>query len=229
MDPQIPTSFIPKRPVLSDAPVSQPRNHVVGLLTVVTMIIALATIISGAGVYLYQKSLLAQKQDLEIKLNEARNGIGTDFLSDMKRLNARILGVQSLLKDHIVVSPIFEALEATTLRSIQYKTFSYTMKNDQVTKQQMVEVKVTGTARNYSTIALQSDAFAQSTLIKNPVFSGLTVEDKTGNVSFQLTFDVAPRDLSFETFIGDRMKTIPEQTVPIVENETVSTTETTTP
>jgi hypothetical protein len=229
MDPQIPTSFIPKRPVLSDAPVSQPRNHVVGLLTVVTVIVALATIISGAGVYLFQKSLASQKQDLELKLNEARNGIGTDFLSDMKRLNARILGVQSLLKEHIVVSPIFAALEETTLRSIQYKTFSYAMKTDQVTKQQVVEVKLTGTARNYSTIALQSDAFAQSSLIKNPVFSGLTVEDKTGNVSFQLTFDVAPRDLSFETFISDRMKTVPGQSAPVVENPASLLPEVTTP
>ena len=76
MDPQIPTSFIPKRPVLADASVSTPRNRVVGLLTLLTVVVVLATIVSAAGVYLYQKSLVAQKQKFETSLTEARNGIG---------------------------------------------------------------------------------------------------------------------------------------------------------
>lgn len=223
MDPQIPTSFIPKRPVLADSSSASPttRSRVVGLLSLITIIIVLATVISGVGVYLYEKTLVAQKQKFEVSLSEARDGIGTEFLSDMKRLNARIVGVKALLQTHIVVSPIFDALESTTLRSVQYKTFSYDFKVDPATKQQVVEVKLTGSAKTYSTIALQSDAFAQSSLIRNPIFSGLTVEDKTGNVSFDLAFDVDPKDLSYQTFMDAKLKalgqtiTIPEVTSPV--------------
>lgn len=219
MDPQIPTSFIPKRPVISGAPSAAPRSHVVGLLTLLTVIIVLATIVSGVGVYLYQKALTAQKQKFEVSLADARNGIGSEFLTDMKRLNARIVGVKALLESHVVVTPLFAALESTTLRSVQYKTFSYDFRTDPATKQQVVEVKLTGTAKSYSAIALQSDAFAQSSLIKNPVFSGLTVEDKTGYVSFQLTFDVAPADLSFQSFIDAKMKASEQQSIVVPTEE----------
>ncbi len=222
MNPEIPTSFIPKRPIAPDIIVTTPRNHAVGFLSLITAIIVIATILSFGGVYLYEKSLVAQKTKLEQSINEAKSGIGTDFLTDMKRLNARISGVKTLLQNHIVVSPIFSALEATTLRSIQYKSFSYEFKLDPATKGQIVQVLIDGVAKNYSTIALQSDAFAQSPLIKNPVFSNLTVDDKTATVGFKLVFDVAPADLSFQTFIDKKNGTttatqplVPEVVAPI--------------
>lgn len=221
MDPQFPTSFIPKRPITADVEVSHPRARAVGLLSLITVIIVVATVLSFAGVYLYEKQLVAQKAKLEQSINDARSGIGTDFLSDMKRLNARISGVKTLLASHVVVSPIFAALEATTLRSVQYKRFSYEFTTDPGTKAQVVRVSLEGTAKNYSTIALQSDAFAQSSLIRNPVFSNLTVDDKTGTVGFRLAFDVNPADLSFQTFIDAKMKSggqqlqLPSETVPV--------------
>ena len=48
---------------------------------------------------------------------------------------------------------------------------------------------------------LQSDAFAQNDLIKNPVFSGLTVDDKDARVGFKLVFTVALEDLSYQKFV----------------------------
>lgn len=206
MDPQIPTSFIPKRPVTTDIAPSQPRSRAVGLLSLITVIVVVATAVSFAGVYLYEQQLTGQKAKLEQSIDAARNGIGTDFLSDMKRLNARITGVKALLGSHVVVSPIFAALEATTLRSVQYKRFSYELTTDPGTKTQIVKVQLEGSAKNYSTIALQSDAFAQSALIRNPIFSDLSVDDRTGTVGFDLVFDVDPADLSFQKFIDAKVK-----------------------
>jgi hypothetical protein len=202
MEPQLPTSFIPKRPITMGAPTEDHRSRAVGLLSLITGIVVVATLISFGFVYVYQRSLSVQKTKLEQSINDARNGVGTDFLADMKRLNARIAGVKTLLDRHIVVSPIFDALQATTLRSVQYKTFTYEFTTDPVTKLQMVKVMLSGTAKNYGTIALQSDAFTQSMLIKNPVFSDLTVEDESTSVTFKLTFEVAPSDLSFASFIA---------------------------
>ncbi len=206
MDPQIPTSFIPKRPLISETEAPEHKSRMVGLLSIITGIVIVATIISYAGVYLYGKSLVSQKSKLEKSIDDARSGIGTDFLEDMKRLNTRIDGVKVLLQNHIVVSPIFAALEETTLRSVQYKSFTYEMKTDPITKLPLVAVTLEGTAKSYSSIALQSDAFAQSPLIKNPVFSSLVVEDKTSTVGFRLTFDVSPVDLSFQTFVDAKIK-----------------------
>lgn len=201
MEPVMPTSFIPKRPVSSEPVAPEHRSRAVGILSFLAIIIVIATGLSYVGVYLYGRQLASQQSAAEQSIDNARKGIGTDFLNDMKRLDARIEGVKLLIRNHITVSPIFAALESTTLRAVQYRTFSYTLAPDPVTKQEVVEVTLTGSAKNYSAIALQSDAFLQSTLIKNPVFSGLTVDDKNATVNFKLVFMVDPAALSYESFI----------------------------
>lgn len=215
MDPSIPTSFIPKRPITTQGGVSSSSSssRTVGLLTFVTVISVVATILSFVGVYLYGQRLASQKTTLQNSINTARDGIGSEFVSDMQRLNARISGVQQLLDSHIVVSPIFKELQATTLRSVQYKQFKYDVAVDTLTKAQLVKIDLNGTAKSYSTIALQSDAYSQSKLIKNPVFSGLTVDDKTGRVDFKLSFTVAITDLSYQKFFESLASTTPETSV----------------
>lgn len=201
MDPTIPTSFIPKRPIESSAAPLPHRSGTVGLLSLITFVIVIGTGLAFAGVYLYQKQLVSQKAKLEQSIGEARDGIGTEFVSDMKRLDARISGVKELIKNHIVVSPIFEALESTTLHSVQYRDFDYSIKADPVSKTSSLVVELTGTAKNYATIALQSDAFSNNRLIKNPVFSNLTVDDKSRTINFRLTFSVDIDDLSYQRFV----------------------------
>jgi hypothetical protein len=203
MEPMMPTSFIPKRPVSTEpVPVARSGSHTVGLLSLLAVVIVIATGVSYAGVHFYQKTLVAQKVKVDAQINEARKGIGTDFLGDMKRLDARISGVKQTIDNHIVVSPIFAALEQTTLRSVQYKTFSYAFTTDPASKATVVQVTLTGAAKSYATIALQSDSFTQNNLIKNPVFSNLTVDDKTSGVNFKLVFTVNPASLSYESFIA---------------------------
>ena len=207
MEPMMPTSFIPKRPVSTEpVPVSHKSSHVVGLLSLLAAVVVIATGVSYVGVRFYHKNLLAQKAKLDLQINEARKGIGTDFLADMKRLDARIVGVKQTIDNHIVVSPIFAALEQTTLRSVQYKTFSYIFDTDPATKSKIVKVTLTGSAKSYATIALQSDSFTQNRLIKNPVFSNLTLDDKTNAVTFKLVFEVNPASLSYESFIAGLQK-----------------------
>ncbi len=204
MDQQIPTSFIPKRPV-STEPVrtSAPKSKMVSIISFLAVIAVIATGLSYGGVYLWGTQLASQKIKTDTEINDARNGIGTDFLATMKRLDARISGVQALLGKHIVVTPIFQALQDTTLRNVQYKTFTYAFVPDPKTKGTLVEVTLTGTAKSYSTIALQSDAYTKSSLIRNPIFSNLTVDDKTNAISFKLVFTVLPSALSYETFVAN--------------------------
>ncbi len=201
METMMPTSFIPKRPVSSEPVPTQKHGHAVGILSLLAVVVVIATILSYGGVRLYQKQLIAQKAKTDELINEARKGIGTEFLADMKRLDARIAGVKTTVNNHIVVSPIFAALEQTTLRSIQYKSFMYEFGTDATTRATTVQVTLLGTAKSYSTIALQSDSFTQNKLIKNPVFSNLTVDDKSSLVNFKLVFTVDPSALSYEAFI----------------------------
>lgn len=217
MEPSVTTSFIPKRPIDSSIAPVKHSSRSVGLLSLITAVVFFGTAISFVGIFLYQKQLSIQKAKLEQSISEARDGIGTDFVSEMSRLNLRINGVKDLIKNHIVITPIFKALEVSTLRSVQYKDFSYVISQDDSAnnKNQVVSVEIKGTAKNYGTIALQSDAFSTNTLIKNPVFSNLTIDDKTRNVNFRLVFDVSMNDLSYQAFI-DSMTAKKTPVVPTV-------------
>ncbi len=225
MEPNTPTSFIPKRPIDSSMTPSPHHSGSVGLLSLLTFVIVLGTAVAFAGVYLYEKQLVSQKAKLEASIKQAQDGIGTEFVSDMKRLDARIDGVKELIKDHVVVTPIFEALEDSTLRSVQYKDFSYTIKTDTTTKVSVVSVDLNGSAKNYATIALQSDAFSTNPLIKNPIFSNLTIDDKTRTVNFKLNFSVNMTDLSYQTFIDSMIKkqtSTPSAPAPVPETNPIT-------
>lgn len=202
MEPVISTSFIPKRPVSTEPVASSHHSSSVGVLSFVTFIIVIGTALSFVGVYLYQQSLTAQEAKVQTSITQAQDSIGTSFVSDMQRLSNRITSVKSLIQNHVVVSPIFAALQATTLQSVQYKSFTYQFITDPATNAKMVEVDITGTAVSYATLALQSDAYAQSPIIKNPIFSQLVVDNKTQQVGFKLVFTVNPGDLSYVTFIN---------------------------
>lgn len=217
MPPQMPTSFIPKRPVSTEPVPVQHSNRAVGILSLFAFVVVVATALSYVGVYLYEKQLIAQKEKTDQLIEEARNGIGTEFLSEMKMLSNRIEGVKAVIAKHIVVTPIFAALEQTTLRSIQYKSFGYEFTNDVTTMQPSVKVTLTGVAKSYATIALQSDSFTQNTLIKNPIFSSLTIDEKTSAVNFKLVFTVNPQALSYQTFIANlgRGNVSDQSTTPI--------------
>lgn len=222
MEPTIPTSFIPKSPVSSEVrPKSSSAGgtRVVGLLTFITVIVAIAAVLSFVGVYLYEQRLTSQKQTLEQSITDARTDLGTDFVAEMQRLEQRIAGVKNLLGSHIVISPIFEELQARTLRSVRFTKFEYTIQKDQQTNQSMVDVSLTGVARSYAIVALQSDAMAESKMFRNPVFSNLTVEDQTGNVNFSLGFTVDAADLSYQKFIEKRGAAM--QPVPLVETNVI--------
>ena len=222
MEPIIPTSFIPKRPVSSEPIAPIAKSRAVGLLSFLTVIIVIATIASYGGVYLYGKQLKSEELQLQKDIATARDGLGSDFVSDMKRLNLRIEGVKDLIKDHIVVTPIFTALQETTLQSVQYKSFNYTFTTDLATKTDMVEVALSGTAKNYATLALQSDAFAKNPLIKNPVFANLSIDEKTNRVNFRLTFTVNASDLAYQRFV-DGLSAQQQQAVPVPPQPNIPT------
>lgn len=200
MEPTLPTSFIPKRPVDAGYQPVRQSSRQVGLLRFFATLVVLVTALSWGGVFLYKRYLVQQKAVLQTSIDEARKGVGTDFVNDMKRLDTRMSATNELLRQHIVVTPIFKALEQSTLRSVQYKSFSYSLKSDGATTD-TVSVALTGAARSYATIALQSDAFGQSSVIRNPVFSDLTVDDKARSINFNLSFFV-PRDkVSYQAFV----------------------------
>jgi len=189
MDQNFQTSFIPKKPVVHER---TEAKRPTGLLVIFSVLILFTVFVAYGGVYFYKNSLTQSITSKEKALELARNRFEPGRLSELKTLDRRIKAANGVLANHVAPSPIFKILEATTMKTIRYTSFSYELKENG-----MVFVKLTGEANGYRSIALQSDLLTQNKDIMDPVFSNLALDTK-GSVLFDLTFSVQESLVSYK-------------------------------
>jgi hypothetical protein len=80
------------------------------------------------------------------------------------------------------------------MESVRNTKFSYDLGTDANAN---IDIKMSGMATGYRSVALQSDLFAQNKNIIDPVFSNLTL-DNSGNVLFDLEFSVNPAFVNYK-------------------------------
>lgn len=184
MDTNFQTSFIPKKPLAEDRVPVVARTS---LFSFISTLIFFGALASAAGMYFYESSLTKSIATNSASLSAARNSFEPTLITKLKTLDRRLADANLLLNNHVAVSPIFAALQATTLKSVQFTKFSYITPTDPTAP---VVVHMSGKARDYSSIALESDQLATNKNIHNPIFSNLALDDRTGMVSFDLVFSV---------------------------------------
>jgi hypothetical protein len=113
---------------------------------------------------------------------------------NLVRLSKRIDIATQLLAQHTAITPFFKHLEALTLPNIQFTSLSLSRESGDV------KARLSGLAKDYPTIAEQSDAFNSkintNNFFRNPIFTDFS-ETEEGPISFVLTFDVDPALLLF--------------------------------
>jgi len=182
MDQNFQTSFIPKKPMIEQTIVAK---RPIGLLLIISISIFLTIILVSVGVYFYKDFLTKSVIKMESDLNLAKNRFEPSKISQLKTLDKRLRSGNEILSKHIVISPIFEALQILTMKTLRYTKFSYDLTGNKIT------VKMSGQAIGYRSIALQADLFKKNKNLIDPSFSNLSLDDK-GNVLFDLIFSVDP-------------------------------------
>ena len=155
------------------------------------VLIFVASLVALGGVYFYKQLLTKQIFDVSAQLARAKESFEPGLITQLQTLDHRLSSASDILRGHITVSPILKILQDVTLKSIRYTKFSYTVTTSGGAP--FIEVKMTGQSRfGYTAIAQQNEAFAGNKYIKNPIFSNLILDERTGNVLFDLTFSVDP-------------------------------------
>jgi hypothetical protein len=194
MEQNFQTSFIPKKPMIEErAVVSQP----VGLLTIISIFIFFTVIIATGGLYFYDGVLKKNIATMENDLNLAKNRFEPSKIVQLQVLDKRLIASTEILSKHVAISPIFEALQDITMKTVSYNKFSYDFDGNKNSK---ILVKMTGTAVGYKSVALQSDLFAKNKYLIDPVFSNLLLDDK-GDVLFDLEFSVDPNFIDYKEML----------------------------
>lgn len=198
MEPNFQTSFIPKKPIVAER---APGGRSVGIFTIIAIFIFFAVIFATGGLYLYKGVLAKSVTQKESDLTLAKNSFEPSKITELQVLDKRLQAATEILSKHIAVTPIFQALSAITMKSVRYTQFTYSLGDGPDAK---VNVKMSGIAVGYRSVALQSDLFSTKDIGKNfidPVFSNLTL-DSTGNVLFDLNFSVDPSFVDYKQMLS---------------------------
>ncbi len=201
MENSFQTSFIPKKPIISNnnsgivdgtSSISIPIVFSFSLVLIVSLI--------AGGLFIYKGYLDKNREDLHTQLLKIRASFDKDTIAELELFDKRTSASKKILENHIVLSPLFELLNKLTLTSIQYTTFQHSTVNN------IFSVKLTGIARDYKSIALQADVFntTEGAMFKNVIFSDLT-KDKNNYVTFSLSFDVDKALLSYSNNIVNKI------------------------
>lgn len=197
MEKDFQTSFIPKRPIAEERTAS---TEPVGFFTIVAVFILFSVLIATGALYFYRSVLTKNVITLESNLNLAKNRFEPSKIVQLQLLDKRLLSSTEILSKHITVYPIFKTLQDLTMKTVRYTKFNYTLGDE---KKATIDVKMSGLAIGYRSVALQSDLFAKNKFLIDPVFSNLSL-DNNGNVVFDLEFSVDPSFVDYQqTFKTD--------------------------
>jgi hypothetical protein len=194
MDQNFQTSFIPKKPIVKERAASA---RSVSILLVISLFILFTVLLATGGLYFYKRIITKNIADMENTLTLAKNRFEPSKITELQILDKRLRAASEILSKHIAITPIFNALENLTMKSVRYTKFSYVLGTD---KNVTVDIKISGQAVGYRSVALQSDLFAKNKSLIDPIFSNLTL-DNSGHVLFDLEFLVDPSFVNYKQML----------------------------
>ncbi|MDP9249369.1 MAG: hypothetical protein M3M85_02595 [bacterium] len=196
MEQNFQTSFIPKKPIIKERVVS---SRPVGPVVIIALFILFTVLLATGGLYFYKGLTTKNIETMKDNLKKAQSRFEPSKITELQTLDKRLRAASEVLSDHIAVTPIFSALERVTMKTVRFTSFSYIRDEDQNAP---IKVTMTGQARGYRDVALQSDLFTKDKNFIDPVFSNLTL-DQSGNVLFDLDFSVDAGFLRYKNIVAE--------------------------
>ncbi|MFA6338450.1 MAG: hypothetical protein WCW87_00075 [Candidatus Paceibacterota bacterium] len=195
MEENFKTSFIPKKPI-EEKRTSVNSEGGIGLFLFLSLIVFLTILVVSGGMILWKGVLNKQITDAQDSIAKAKSEFSSELIQQLIVLDKRIELSKKLLRRHLVVSSIFDVLEKSTLQNVSFSEMGYESIGDG-----NISLSLRGEARDYSTIALQSDVFAQNNMIKSPIVSDLDL-GSNGNVVFSFNSTLDPLLVSYEHLLS---------------------------
>lgn len=150
----------------------------------ISLVVFTATVALAAGVFVYRGFLIRDILAKDAQLTAARKSFEPEFVEAAARFDARIEAASRALSRHLAPSLLFAFLERRTLEAVRFTDFSFDAGSGQG-----ATLSLSGEAKSFNAVALQSDVFGEEKHFINPVFSNFALSDR-GNVLFQFKAEV---------------------------------------
>jgi len=175
------TSFIPKGQIVDSFQTENKKTGKIGLLLLISIIIFIVSLILAGGVFLLGQYKTKTIQNKIASLERAKGSFEPALIEQLSKLDTRINSAEKVLDNHVSVSLFLKLIEKLTLKTVRFNEFEFTDKGNG-----SFFVTMRGEAKNYSSVALQSDMFSGNKYIQEPIFSGFKL-GPGGNVLFDFS------------------------------------------
>jgi hypothetical protein len=208
METKFQTSFIPKKPLVTDTTVHSSHGSGTSVLMIIAVLLFIASIAGAAFTFVWKNVLIKSQENYKVQLADSEKRFNTSLIEDLKRANTKIDLGKQLLNNHLAVSEIFSIISKLTIAGVRFSSFDFTSPTKD---SDGIKVTMKGVGNSFSAIAFQSDVFGQSQkyglnkVLKNPVLSDLAL-DVNGNVGFTFTATVNPIDLSYSKILDSTLE-----------------------
>jgi hypothetical protein len=208
METRFQTSFIPKKPLVTDTVVHSSHGGGTSVLMVIAVLLFIASIAGAAFTYIWKNVLIKSQESYKVQLADSEKRFNTSLIEDLKRANTKIDLGKQLLNNHLAVSEIFSIISKLTISGVRFSSFDFSAPGKD---SDGIKVSMKGVGSSFSAIAFQSDVFGQSQkygsnkVLKNPVLGDLSL-DQNGNVSFTFTTTINPADLSYSKILDSTLQ-----------------------
>lgn len=169
-------------------------GRTVNLFAVVSIVIFFAVVILAAATFFYRGALIRDITALDIELSKAKKSFEPEFVDTATRLHKRIQSVKTLLGSHRAVSPLFDILEKKTLEQVRFQDLSLSTTGGEIL------LSMTGEAKSFNSVALQSDVFGGESYFKNPIFSNFNLNER-GDVIFNFETTIDPELMRYREIV----------------------------
>lgn len=190
MAEQFQTSFIPKK-TFDVGPVPKAAaSSVSGVISFIAVILLVLSVVSAAGVFLYERFLLTSIKNKEETLERAKSAFEPELIRELSRIDAKFTIGEQLLDSHVAPSGLLDLLEDVTLETVRFTGFSY------LSDSEGLRMTLQGEARSFASVALQSDELGRNRSLRETAFTDLTLDER-GNVQFTVSAIIDPALVSY--------------------------------
>ncbi len=210
METKFQTSFIPKKPLVTD-PTKPVVVHRAGIsIMMIISIILFITSVGGAVFSVVWIGVLNQAQETyKQQLAESEKRFNISLIEDLKKFSTKIEISKELFQKHLSVSEIFPIINELTIETVKFDSFEF---SEPEKGSENIEITMHGVAKNYNSIAFQSDVFGSSDkfgknkVIKNPVVADLS-EEENGEINFTFSGILSSKEVLYEKTVDASVNT----------------------
>jgi hypothetical protein len=192
MEPKFQSSFIPKGPVAATTAVPKVHSRDKSFLSFIASIVFFLSLLSLLGVFGYRFYLVRSINKMGQDLEAAQAALASEPIDEFIRLDGRIRGLTQLVSSHVILSPLLDYLETSTVKSVRFTEFNYS-----ILSTGRIEVTMKGQASGYAGVALQSDIFEKGKYFEEMSFSDLSLNER-GDVVFAFRALLDPTLVSYQ-------------------------------